>query len=365
MSMEDERRVQSDDAPLKNGMDAFYDEESWRRVVRAIIRSLLITLAIYLIWLTAIHWLPNRTAVLLGGEPSDWVRVAIAGLAGAASLALLQSVVQLPNRIWDLMLSLPQRSWNEFRRRCLGVVELVLVPTVCLFFAIGLGQETSDPLKAEGTSNILKLTREAMRLQGYTASRAERLDHIGVKTRESNDYFARFPVAFQGGELPNDVTATNIDLEHIDFEKGLKFVSQPDALLAGLVKALTPCGSPKRKVRLRIEGYASSQPFPGIGLDQSVRLNVHLANQRAERVAEVLTEILEASDDARKNFDDLDVAVYRELWEMESDREFNDRPFGVASDDDEAPPQDFLTRAAHVKVMNAANCAVEVAESGQ
>ena len=342
-----------------NGTDKSSRREQWRRIGLIVMRALLIALAGYLAWWTAFKWLPGYIAALLNGDLPDWVRVGLGGLAGATLLVLVQSIVQLPNRIADLIRSLPQRPWEEFRRRSLGVAEIVLVPGLCLLFAMGLGKEASDSSKAEAASIALEQTRKAMRLQGYTAQRASRLDSIGVGTRGSNDYFARFPVAFLGSELPKGAATGDIDLDDVEFERGVKFTSQPDALLAGLVEALSPCGSPKRKVRLRIEGYASSQPFPGIGRDQSVRLNVRLANQRARRVAEVLAGVLEANREAPERFDDLDVAVYGELWEMERDRQFNDRPFGTASQ--EARPQDFLTRAAHIKVMDAGNCAVGVA----
>ena len=145
----------------------------------------------------------------------------------------------------------------------------------------------------------------------------------------------------------------------------MEFASTPDGLVAGLVEALAPCGSPERKVRLRIEGYASSQPFPGIGRAQSVELNVRLANQRAARVVRALEEVLEVEDERRELFGDLDIAVYEELWEMERDRGFNDRPYGAAGDAEIAPRQDFLTRAAHIKVMDAGNCAIEPAGGGR
>ena len=73
----------------------------------------------------------------------------------------------------------------------------------------------------------------------------------------------------------------------------------------------------------------------------------------------MLARVLDDTDDATDRFDPLDVAVYRGLREMERDREFNDRPLGAAGE--EAQPQDFLTRAAHIKVMHPGHCAVGVA----
>ncbi len=340
-----------------NGTDESKRNEQWRRRGVIVLRLLLIALAGYLAWRTAFKWLPGWIAAPLSGDVPDWFRLGLGGLAGATLVLLIQSIVQLPNRILDLIRSLPQRPWKEFRRRSLGVAEIVLVPGVCLLFAMGLSQEISDSSKAETSRMVLKQAREAMRLQGLTAPRAARLDLIGVGARGSDHYFARFPVAFQGGELPNGAATGDFDLDDIQFRQGTEFASPPDALLSRLVEALAPCGSPGRRVRLRIEGYASSQPFPEIDPDESARLNVHLANQRAKRVAKVLTSLLEANDEAAERFDDLDVAVYGELWEMVRDREFNDRPIGAGQ---EALPQDFLTRAAHIKVMDAGNCAVGV-----
>ncbi|MCY3670229.1 MAG: hypothetical protein OXH14_04020, partial [Alphaproteobacteria bacterium] len=46
---------------------------------------------------------------------------------------------------------------------------------------------------------------------------------------------------------------------------------------------------------------------------------------------------------------------YRTIAEMRADLEFNDRPDGNAA----GPlPQDFLTRAAHIKVLNPGTCRV-------
>ena len=257
-----------------NETDESRDGARGRRIALIVIRIVLITLTGYLVWCAAVRWFPTWIAALSNGDLPEWVRLGLAGLAGATLLVLVQSIVQLPNRISDLIRSLPQRPWEDFRRRSLAVAEIVLLPGVCLLFAMGLADEVHNASKAEAANTALAQTREAMRLQGYTAELAAKLDSIGVGTGGSNYYFARFPVAFQGGDLPEDVATEDIDLDGFEFERGLEFASPPDALLAGLVEALTPCGSPERRVRLRIEGYASSQPFPGIRDDQSVRLNV-------------------------------------------------------------------------------------------
>ena len=152
-----------------NGTEEKHRSQLPKQVMRVTIRLLLILVAGIAIWCLAAHWVPSKIAVLLNDDYGDWVRLGLGGLAGATLLTLLQSGAQLPNRTLDLIRSLPQQPWGEFRRRFADLAECVLVPGVCLLFAIGLGEQVSRSARAEAAQIALEQARKAMRLQGYTA----------------------------------------------------------------------------------------------------------------------------------------------------------------------------------------------------
>lgn len=329
-----------------------------RRMVEMLwfIRILIVLIGIG-IYVIAALYLPGLILRFVGGA-STLVSLGLAGLAGAMVLPLLQFTVTLPLRSIELWQSLFEGPWDKFMRRISDGAKHALVPVlVCVAWQLG-GDESQ--LSAEEMAKIsLEQAQKALDLQGYTAPRAERLDLINVGPPNPEGYLASFPVTFEGGKLPQDVELSDIDFRHVEFERGLGFAPDPKETILGLVEALAPCGSPEDRVRLRVEGYASSQPFPDIDRIDSDKLNVRLANERGERVARVVEEALNEHDPDDSRFGGLEIAVYGHLWQMERARRFNDRPAGSMEDETTAPPQDFLTRAAYIKVTHAGSCAVE------
>lgn len=192
--------------------------------------------------------------------------------------------------------------------------------------------------------------RAALGAQGYTPERAQRLDRIGTETDRSDYCFARFPIAFEAGALSDDGAA---------FVRGAEYDPEENQdLVVRLVNALVQCGTGEDPVRLRVEGYASSEPFLNTTGDvTSDDLNLRLANERRRSVKEALDAAIVAagSEDALRRFLVIEADDYRTIDEMEEDREFNDRPAGG---NPSRLPQDFLTRAAHVKVMSPGTCRV-------
>ena len=166
----------------------------------------------------------------------------------------------------------------------------------------------------------------------------------------SDYYFARFPIGFEAGELSDDGTA---------FIRGADYDQDENLyLVERLVNALIHCGTANNPVMLRVEGYASSAPFRNATADVSSEdLNLRLANERRRSVKEALDTAIASTEpaDARQRILVTEAEDYRTIAEMEEDREFNDRPAGA---DSNRLPQDFLTRTAHIKVLNPGACRV-------
>ena len=188
--------------------------------------------------------------------------------------------------------------------------------------------------------------------QGYTRARAERIDLIGTAGPQTGYYFARFPISFPAGDLSDDGTA---------FVAGAQYDPDDNSdLVSRLVDALVNCGAVDDPVLLRVEGYASSEPFQNATASvSSDELNVRLANERRRAVQDALDSAIAATGlaDAERRIRVIEAEGYRTVAEMEADREFNDRPAG---DDSNRLPQDFLTRAAHIKVLNPGTCRVSL-----
>ena len=166
--------------------------------------------------------------------------------------------------------------------------------------------------------------RAALDAQGYTPGRARQLDRIGTEAADRSDYyFARFPIAFDAGILSDDGTT---------FVRGAAYDPEENRdLVARLVKALVQCGTVDDPVRLRVEGYASSEPFLNTTGDvTSDDLDLRLANERRRSVKDALDAAMVAAgpEDALRGFLVTEADDYRTIDEMEADREFNDRPAG-------------------------------------
>lgn len=203
----------------------------------------------------------------------------------------------------------------------------------------------------------------ALTAQGFTTERAALLDRLAIESPRAEHYIARFPVLFEAADLgPPGALPEIPDVAEVEFGPGVQYDANRNANVIGaLVTALAPCaGNGPDRVELRVEGYASSQPFrneEGAVLHNSDELNVHLANER-RRVVEGLLRLAIADEGVQNRMVLAEVPNYAGLDEMIGDREFNDRPGGLEVVA-EAPPQDMFTRAAHIKVLHAGLCAVD------
>ena len=143
------------------------------------------------------------------------------------------------------------------------------------------------------------------------------------------------------------------------FDRGTDYDPADNShMVTRLVNALIPCGAVEDPVTLRVEGYASSEPFRDAAASvTSEALNLRLANERRRSVKAALDAAVMATGaaDARRRLLVMEAEDYRTIADMEADRQFNDRPAGG---DANPLPQDFLTRAAHIKVMSPGTCRV-------
>lgn len=203
----------------------------------------------------------------------------------------------------------------------------------------------------------------ALTAQGFTSERAALLDRLAIMSPRAEHSVARFPVLFNAADLGPLGTLPEIpDVAEVEYGLGVQYDADRNAnVIEELVTALAPCaGNGPDRVLLRVEGYASSQPFrneEGAVLPNSNELNVHLANERRRVVEGLLRQaITDQGVQGRLVLDD--VPNYAVLNEMIDAREFNDRPSGQEPSA-EAPPQDVFTRAAHIKVLHPGLCAVD------
>ena len=192
----------------------------------------------------------------------------------------------------------------------------------------------------------------------------------------SRQYWARIPVLFERAAFNEDAVRVDaLTVNRTDFEEGITYHAKGTELnddlkslgpvgnnyiLRRVVNALAPCGSVDNFVELRIEGYASSMPFERRKIDagqpylHSDELNLITANERAETVKQELQELI---DDYEAPIKITETKVWKDLDEMKEARGFNDRPRGQGLDQD-APPQDLLTRSAHIFVVDPGDCRI-------
>lgn len=203
--------------------------------------------------------------------------------------------------------------------------------------------------------------KNAMAEHGYTTRRAQLLDNLEMlePPSASEDRF-RIPILFERGQLPErgeTVFALPENLSDVRFSSGLDYARVQDRhLIRRLVSGLAPCAAAEgwSPVRLRVEGYASSEPFERVDADVSRRLNVQLANERRQVVERDLrSEIGRLGARIRL----AEVPDYTEMSEMERSRRFNDRPGASPARGDYG--QDFFTRAAYIRILDLAGCEYE------
>ena len=320
-------------------------------------------------------------SILLDMASADWGEWAslLGGGLGVWAVFLIRSGIveqtfDLVSKAKNVIDSLPIPEWSTFLGSLLDLSRTLVVPGVVTVFALvfvaeHVRDQILDPPPSPVSRQIDELSmaldsrldiidgnignrilRAALDAQGYTPERAERLDLIGVEDDRSDYYFARFPIGFEAGDLSDDGTA---------FVRGTDYDPEENSdLVSRLVNALIYCGSVDDPVTLRVEGYASSEPFDNTTADlASEELNVRLANERRSSVKDALEAAIAATglENARRRILVMEAEDYQTIAEMEEDREFNDRPAG---DDSNRLPQDFLTRAAHVKVLDPGTCRV-------
>ena len=186
---------------------------------------------------------------------------------------------------------------------------------------------------------------------------AELFDRLD--SQQGNYDYARFPVFFDVARLKDESDIVReTDISKVEFSDGTKYIpNNKYDLVRTLVASLVPCGTLETPVNLKVEGYASSEPFKDksrVPLAASDELNLHVANQRRRNVEAALRkEIMDLKVEGRivvttgKDYDNLE--------QMETSRGFNDRPNEVDSGNGE-PEQDLFTRTAHIKILNLAKC---------
>ena len=128
---------------------------------------------------------------------------------------------------------------------------------------------------------------------------------------------------------------------------GIALTASQEAELDKLAAALRACAAPGTTVRLKIQGYSSTQPFVATGglLDDSDELNVMAANLRAKAVSDRLAS---QGIDKDGGFD-----VQRQQWLAYGDME---RPFLDSHGSFQGTAQEQLNRVVFVELEDAGAC---------
>ncbi len=314
----------------------------------------------------------DEWAALLGGGLAAWALFLFRS-------GFIEQTLDILPRAKDMLTGLRTPGWKPFLSDFGSFVRTMAIPGIVTVFALvfagnGIVNQIVPPVDQEPdlATRIEKISTEidqrlttlennvrgvnlraALDEQGYTERRAGFLEVLeslsgGNGGYPSDYYFARFPVGFaaakvnNAGQLIGGVDAPS--------------VRNPE-LVQEIVQAFLPCGSASGDdpVILKVEGYASSEPFSARA--DSDELNVKTANARRHTVARMLRDEIGSENAGRvvvRESDD-----YESLAAMEQDREFNDLAGGGSED------QYLLTRAAHVKVLHPGRCAVGEQADGE
>ncbi|MCY3672344.1 MAG: hypothetical protein OXH14_14880, partial [Alphaproteobacteria bacterium] len=238
-------------------------------------------------------------APLLGGGLGAWAFFLVRS-------GIIENAFDLVPKARSVLASLPMPRWTPFLESVSSLSRTLVLPGVVTLFAlVFVGEHVRDQVFAPPPSPVsrqIEETRQAIErrlddidrnlanlnlhdtldARGYTPERATRLDLIGVGDPPSGYYFARFAVGFGPASLNEAGTA---------FVSGTAYDAGANAdLVSRLVDALVPCGAVEDPVVLRVEGYASSQPFRDTTASVSEALNVRLANARRRSVKAALDE---------------------------------------------------------------------------
>lgn len=292
----------------------------------------------------------------------QWIAMASTGVTIGfvvySGMDLLKALSYLVKAVWARGEGVFREGLKKLQPHVVPLVFFSLtLPTIIAQVEDTMRDSEPDPKPAVFSEGSFQRFQEevlqAMVRGGYTRQRATFLDRLGT-----DYYFARFPILFVAGTPAGDVES-GFEATEVEFQEGADYDADANGdLVARVVEALIPCGAGdgSRPVRLRVEGYASSAPFSGFDEVESLRLNVLLANERRRAVADALEAEISRRE-AETRVEVLEAPDYGRIEEMERDREFNDRPNGTTAGEG-GMAQDLLTRAAHIKVLDPARCAV-------
>lgn len=353
-----------------NGQDTKHAAEIVVAGLRLLLSAALIFAAV---WVSALAG-DGVQSLVAEAEALKWVTAAATTMAGAAIVIAVQSLPDFLGALPRFARSLPESDWPEYAAACWGVIKPLIAPSVIIAFAAVFVAEEAQrvvPVKPDYDTLARKMAApildevaklpdrladrvgDAMSDHGYTTERGDLLENLRLLDTSGGAYhFARFAVLFSTARLADGTTPENLDLNDVRFRDGVVIDDAGLTLVDRIINAMSPCGR-TRKIELTVEGYASSEPFAGFEA-QSDDLNVEVANQRGRNLRTAIENAV-GDTDMQDRFQ-IELVTYRSLAEMESVRGFNDRPLGVASM--RALAQDVMTRAAHIKIAHAGDCAI-------
>jgi len=282
---------------------------------------------------------------LLGGGMAVWAFFLIQSGIAQQTLELVAKAKTLWNSVWT-------PDWAPFMGSLGDFMRTAVYPGIATVFALVFGIEVKEraatrevePKHSELAERIDVLDDK---LDSNLKSISDKLGGIGGRAAEANpdqrgsDYhYFRFPISFEQGSLDESLAT---------LDAGIKVSERGQGLIEYLAKALLPCGDAtgKNPVILKVEGYASSQPFQGN--PKSNEWNVNLANARRQTVAQMLRDKFGSENE--QGVVVCESADYQSLGEMERERQFDDRPVPGDSED-----QYLFTRSAHIKVLHLGRC---------
>jgi len=218
-------------------------------------------------------------------------------------------------------------------------------------------QYISDDIADKVAMKLLSGKRETLEVNG------------SLEIILASEYYARIPIFFKQANFDeNNLPKDRGNIEGYKFVDGVKsgVIYDPDKnkdIVNKLVESLIPCGSLDEPVILKVEGYASSEPykfFKNVS-DYSDDLNLKVGNKRG---ASVFRNIKKVVSEWKKSISDIEkrLIVKPETWltfdDMVRGRQFDDRPRGQGKNT-QALAQDMLTRSAHIKITSPGICAVK------
>lgn len=323
-------------------------------------------LLLFLAVLIPVGWLASCAAEVLFSRLSDDTLElgglsAVAGTVFGLILGFIKRTAVVLVRFVRWMAT---PGWGGFLSHVSAFSVMMPLTVVSIVFSLTLGLLLIEDERVEppDESPLEEQIKTAMEAQGYTTGRAKLLDHLEwlePPEKSGPEDGRSFPIMFERGRVAEEddsILALTEDVSDVRFSAGLGFAEPRDrSLITTLVRALAPCGTlgTSGPVLLRVEGYASSEPFERAEGDVSRRLNLHLANERRRVVeSELRSEARRLGVEGAIAL--ADVEDYSDIAEMEEYRRFNDRPADSPARGDYA--QDFFTRAAHIRILDLSAC---------